>query len=218
MIPLHDSVRSRIRPVVSISLILINIVIFIYQLQLRGMDSQIFISRWSVIPALGFVQPWRYLTANFIHGSWSHLLGNMLFLWIFGDNIEDKIGHFKFLYFYLLMGVLALMAQSMTAIQSIVPIIGASGSIAGIMGAYFVCCPRSRVLTYIPPFFVFPIPSFIYLIGWFGLQFFNGVGSWGTDAGVAWWAHVAGFIFGFIVIRFIKPKPTPQPDYYISNQ
>ncbi len=210
MIPLRDTIRSRRKPVITILLIVLNILIFLYQNSLGQRAYQMFIARYAIIPALGFFQPWRLISAAFLHGGWGHLLGNMLYLWIFGDNVEDKTGHAKFLLFYLLMAMLAGLVQIFTDVNSVIPVIGASGAVAGILGAYFIVSPGSKVVTLIPIFFFFTfveIPAYIYLLGWFALQFINGVSALGGATTVAWWAHIGGFIAGMVLIRVFAPKP-----------
>jgi membrane associated rhomboid family serine protease len=153
----------------------------------------------------------------FLHGGLMHVGGNMLFLWIFGDNVEDRMGHGRFLVFYLLCGAAAALAQTLMQPDSLVPMVGASGAIAGVMGAYFVSYPRSRIVTLIPPFIftTFEIPALVFLGIWFVLQFLNGLGSLDAAAaghsagGVAFWAHVAGFAAGLVGV-FVFRRPERQ--------
>jgi membrane associated rhomboid family serine protease len=144
------------------------------------------------------------LTAMFMHGSWEHVLGNVLFLWIFGNNIEDRVGRRRFLIFYLLGGLAAAALQFATGPNSDVPNIGASGAIAAVLGGYLVLYPRAAVITYIPPIFFFPLPAVLFLIGWIVLQIYSAsavqVGSAG--GGVAYYAHIGGFVFGLLTIRW----------------
>jgi membrane associated rhomboid family serine protease len=155
-------------------------------------------------------------TSMFIHGGVMHVGGNMLYLWIFGDNVEDRMGHGRFLVFYLLCGVAAALAQTITVPDSVVPMVGASGAIAGVMGAYFVLYPKSRIVTLIPLFFFFQVievPAIFFLGIWFLMQFLNGLGSIATTTGrgsmggIAFWAHVAGFVAGISgVVVFRRPE------------
>ena len=177
MIPLRDVIPSRTAPVVTVTLIGINILAFLLQMA-QGPETEAFVRTWGLVPAMF---SWvTVFTSMFLHGGLFHLGGNMLYLWIFGDNVEDRLGHGRFLLFYLLCGVAAAVAQSMILPESRVPMVGASGAIAGIMGAYFVLYPRSRIVTLVPIFIFFQIveiPAIFFLGLWFVLQFLSGVGS-----------------------------------------
>jgi membrane associated rhomboid family serine protease len=213
MIPLRDIIPSRTTPYVTISLISLNVLVFLYELSIgRAVDA--FTLYWGLVPA---AFSWvTVFTSMFLHGGILHVAGNMLYLWIFGDNVEDRMGHGRFLVFYLLCGVAAALAQTITAPDSVVPMVGASGAIAGVMGAYFVLYPKSRIVTLIPLFFFFQVievPAILFLGIWFVMQFLSGVGSIVTTAGggpaggVAFWAHVAGFVAGISgVIVFRRPE------------
>ena len=218
MIPLRDIIPSRTTPFVTIGLIALNIVVFLYELSLgRAVDA--FTLYYGLIPA---AFSWmNVFTSMFLHGGFMHVAGNMLYLWIFGDNVEDRMGHGRFLVFYLLCGVAAALAQTITAPDSTVPMVGASGAIAGVMGAYFVLYPRSRIVTLIPLFFFFQVievPAIAFLGIWFLMQFLSGVGSivntigrgggaGGAMGGIAFWAHVAGFVAGITgVALFRRPE------------
>jgi len=212
MIPLRDIIPSRTTPVVTIALITINVLVFLYELSLgRAVDA--FTLYWGLVPA---AFSWvTVLTSMFLHGGLMHVAGNMLYLWIFGDNVEDRMGHGRYLVFYLLCGIAAALAQTITVPDSVVPMVGASGAIAGVMGAYFVLYPRSRIVTLIPIFFFFQIvevPAIFFLGIWFLMQFVSGVGSIGSTGGgglggIAFWAHVAGFVAGISgVIVFRRPE------------
>ncbi len=219
MIPIRDNVVSRTFPIVNILLVLGNIGVF--ALELRQPSPQAlerFFGNWALIPAVLFNDPWshgvRMVTSMFLHGGWSHLIGNMMYLWIFGDNVEDRVGHFRYLIFYLIVGVAAGLAQAFLFPSSAVPMVGASGAIAGIMGAYFVLYPGSRV-TAIIPIFVFlkfvEIPALVFLGLWFVVQAFQGYGALlhtaaggALGGGVAWWAHSGGFIAGLVLIFFFR--------------
>src|SRR5262247_1243152 len=195
MIPLRDIIPSRTTPIVTICLIALNIIVFLYELSLgRAVDA--FTLYYGLIPA---AFSWvNVFTSMFLHGSFLHIAGNMLYLWIFGDNVEDRMGHGRFLVFYLLCGVAAALAQTITAPDSVVPMVGASGAIAGVMGAYFVLYPRARVLTAVPILFfieIFELPAVVFLFFWFAMQFLSGSvtllsGARELAGGVAWWAHI----------------------------
>jgi rhomboid family protein len=209
MIPLRDIVPSRTTPIVTISLIVANVLVFLYELTL-GRAVNDFTLYFGLVPA---AFSWvAVFTSMFLHGGLFHVAGNMLYLWIFGDNVEDRMGHGRFLVFYLLCGTAAALAQTITAPDSVVPMVGASGAIAGVMGAYFVLYPKSRIVTLVPLFFFFQIievPAIFFLGIWFVMQFLSGVGSIGAAAtgGVAFWAHVAGFLAGLSgVIVFRRPE------------
>jgi membrane associated rhomboid family serine protease len=209
MIPLRDIIPSRTTPIVTIALIVINVLVFLYELSLgRGVDD--FTLYFGLVPA---AFSWvAVFTSMFLHGGLFHVAGNMLYLWIFGDNVEDRMGHGRFLVFYLLCGTAAALAQTIAAPDSVVPMVGASGAIAGVMGAYFVLYPKSRIVTLIPLFFFFQVievPAIFFLGIWFVMQFLSGVGSIASSAqgGVAFWAHVAGFVAGISgVIVFRRPE------------
>jgi len=198
MIPLRDVIPSRTTPFVTVSLIVANSLVFAYELTL-GRQVEEFTRVFGLVPAdFSWV---TVFTSMFLHGGLFHVGGNMLYLWIFGDNVEDRMGHGRFLWFYLLCGVAAALAQAYTAPDSTVPMVGASGAIAGVMGAYFVLYPKSRIVTLIPFFFfvqIVEVPAIFFLGIWFLMQFLSGVGSIAASAsgGVAFWAHVGGFVAG----------------------
>ncbi len=220
MFPLRDSVPSRRFPFVNYFLILSNLFIFVKEVQFAQAGTlDALMKSYSLIPAHFINDPVVHLrevfTAMFLHGSWGHVIGNMWFLYIFGDNVEDNLGHGRYLFYYLLMGVGAAIGQIAAAPHSTLPMIGASGAIAGVLGGYIVLYPRARVLT----FFIFVIfvrfievPAYLFLGLWFVMQALNGVGSLTVQAahgemgGVAWWAHAGGFLAGFVFIPFFKRK------------
>lgn len=225
MIPIGDSVRSRTFPYVNLAIITANFLVFFYELSL-GNNVNSFLADWGIVPRLVtdyFDNPGSYpyrvlftpITAMFIHGGWLHILGNMIFLWVFGDNVEDAIGHLSYLFFYLLAGIAAATAQIWIDTSSTVPIVGASGAIAGVLGAYIVLYPRATIATVIFPifFWAFPIPAFVLIGLWFLLQLLSGAASIGTavgaSEGVAWFAHIGGFLAGLILVwvfRESRPK------------
>src|SRR5437660_5399575 len=152
MIPLRDVIPSRTVPFLTVTIIVLNGLAWLYELGLPRQDLPVFLQQFGVVPA--YFAPPTLISSMFLHGSWSHVLGNMWYLWIFGDNVEDRLGHGRFLIFYLLCGIAAALAQTIANPDSIVPMVGASGAIAGVMGAYFVLYPRSRILAIVPIFFL----------------------------------------------------------------
>ena len=222
MIPLRDSVPARSLPGVTWALIGVNVFVFLHELALGpGLDE--FLRTWGFIPAryfhLAVTDPGNWagrtlplVTSMFLHGGWAHLLGNMLYLWIFGDNVEDRLGHVRYLVFYLLSGMAAGLAQAYLYPDSAVPTIGASGAISGVLGAYLVLFPTARVLTLIPLLFFFPVvevPAALYLGFWFLMQLLSGVldlGLGGGGGGVAVWAHVGGFLVGMALVPLLRRR------------
>jgi membrane associated rhomboid family serine protease len=213
MIPLRDVIPSRTTPYVTITLIALNALVFLYQF-LLGERVEEFILYFGLIPA---AFSWMaVLTSMFVHGGLLHFGGNMLYLWIFGDNVEDRMGHGRYLVFYLLCGTAAALAQTITRPDSVIPMVGASGAIAGVTGAYFVLYPRSRIVTLLPFFFFFQVvevPAIFFLGIWFVMQLLSGVGSIAAatagepSGGIAFWAHVAGFVAGLSgVLVFRRPE------------
>lgn len=209
MFPLRDA-NPRHRPsYVTWSLIALNVAIFVYAVSLPLFEAERFIFVYSFVPLAFFETPlpnaYRLLSSVFLHGGWAHILGNMFFLAVFGDNIEERLGHGRFLLFYLLGGALAALAHGLFTPASPVPMIGASGAVSAILGAYIVLFPRQRVLTFIPPFFIFWLPAWLYLGYWALIQLFEAVGGLIVVAGdgVAWWAHVGGFLFGALAVRLL---------------
>jgi membrane associated rhomboid family serine protease len=221
MIPIRDTIRSRNYPIVNVTLIAINVAVFLLQ---PGNVSELqqFALTYGLVPARYTVdsisqyfsfsqQVVSLFSFMFLHGGFWHLVGNMWFLYIFGDNVEDKLGPIRYLAFYLLCGWASALTHVFFNVHSQVPIIGASGAIAGVMGAYFILYPRSRVLTLIPiiiiPYFI-EIPAFFFLAIWFAIQFFGATLS-GTigGGGIAWWAHVGGFVAGIIFLGLFMYFP-----------
>ncbi|MEP6915081.1 MAG: rhomboid family intramembrane serine protease [Acidobacteriota bacterium] len=203
MFPISDVIPSKTTPYVTIGLIALNFLVFLYELQLSRPEFQHVALTFGLVPS--YFSWSTLLTSTFLHEGWLHLLGNMLYLWIFGDNVEDRLGHVGYLAFYLGCGAAAALGQVAANPDSPIPMIGASGAIAGVMGAYFVLYPQSRVLTVV--FLVFfldmiEVPAIFFLGIWFVKEVFNGVGSLGGRAmtgGVAFWAHVVGFAAGAAV-------------------
>ncbi|HJR60710.1 MAG TPA: rhomboid family intramembrane serine protease [Vicinamibacterales bacterium] len=216
MFPISDVIPSRTRPVVTISLIAVNTLAFLYQLQLDDLTLERLVFEYGVIPArLSYAD---VISSMFLHGDFLHFVGNMVFLWIFGDNVEDRLGHGGYLGFYVGAGAAAAMAQVFADPTSFVPMIGASGAIAGVMGAYFLLYPHSRILTAVF-FFLFldiiEIPAIFFLGVWFLLQVFHGaMASGAPGGGVAFWAHAGGFAAGFIVGLYVKARDRASQDYW----
>ena len=201
MFPVSDVIPSRTTPFVTAGLIAVNVLVFLYQVTLGPADLRAFVASYAVIPA--WFWPPALITSQFLHGGWRHIIWNMVYLWIFGDNVEDQLGHVGYLIFYLGAGAAAAILQVLFNPFSGIPMLGASGAIAGVMGAYFVLYPQSRVLTAIFVFFFFDlveIPAVFFLGIWFLMQLLSGVGSLGVSnaagGGTAFWAHVGGFVVG----------------------
>ena len=220
MIPIRDTTASKTYPVVNTALIAVNVLVFIIQLG-QGRDLDRFIYLYGLVPARYTVpavasyfslgqQLLSLLTFMFLHGGFWHLLGNMWSLYIFGDNVEDRMGSLRYLAFYVLSGLVSGLTHLLFNMTSNVPTIGASGAIAGVMGAYFLMFPRSKILTLVPiliiPFF-FEIPAFFFLGIWLLLQFLNAAGDHAAG-GIAWWAHIGGFLFGMAFVRMLPSLPS----------
>ena len=229
MIPFRDNIPSRTLPYVTVTLIVLNVAAFFYELSL-GPRLLAFVETFGIVPAR--VTAWPefpiplsviltpFFTSLFLHGGWMHLIGNMWYLWIFGDNVEDRLGHFKYLLFYLLCGIGASLAHVFSSPDSLIPSIGASGAIAGVLGAYLISYPHARILTMIPLLIFIEfveLPAVLVLGLWFLLQFLSGAmetssASAAASGGVAWWAHVGGFLAGMLLLYAMRPKPK-QPSY-----
>ena len=250
MIPVGDSVRSRTFPYVNLAIIAINVLVFFYELTLSTVPQGLiglseldrFLFDWGTLPAclgerFGFEPevPSRALDAlcpdsgnvlftpfasMFIHGGWFHLIGNMIFIWVFGDNVEDAMGHTRYAVFYLIAGLAATAAHVAVSQNDLTPAIGASGAIAGVLGAYLVLYPRATIAAILPIFILFWMPFYVpavFLIGiWFVLQLLNGVAALATTdvvgaaGGVAWFAHIGGFVAGLVLVRlFVLGRPAP---------
>ena len=218
MFPLRDTIPSRHRPVMTWTLIAVNLLVFLYELTLPEAELESLFHLFGIVPArlsdpswalaVGYTSsgPWAFLTSMFLHGGLLHVISNLWTLWIFGDNVEDRMGPFRFLAFYLLCGLASGGVHWLTNVGSQVPTIGASGAIAGVLGAYFVLYPYSRVVTLVPIFFwpfFFELPAFFYLGFWFLSQVLSGSLSFGAveGGGIAWWAHVGGFLAGIVLFR-----------------
>jgi membrane associated rhomboid family serine protease len=229
MIPLKDDVPSRTFPIVNITFIVLNVIAFIIELSM-GKRLDAFIQMYGVVPVKYFYEGFDFgggnvhyfttaerivplFTSMFLHGGWLHLIGNMLYLWIFGDNVEDRMGHLRYVFFYILCGLAASAAHILTNQRSPVPTVGASGAIAGVLGAYLMLYPRARVIVLIPIFVfmeVVQLPAVFVLGFWFVMQLFQGTLSLAAAStatgGVAWWAHIGGFVFGMLMIQIFKKR------------
>jgi len=228
MIPLRDDVPSERLPIVTYGIIGLNLLVFLWELSLGPALTRTV--RLLGVTPLALVGGWRdspwvfitLLTSQFLHAGWVHLFGNMLYLWIFGDNVEDTMGRGRFLAFYLICGVVANLAQVAINPRSTLPLIGASGAIAGVLGAYLLLFPWARVLVAVPIFFylrIIAVPAVLVLGTWFVTQLFSGLAAITlasqVTGGVAWWAHVGGFVTGMILIRFFKRRRRPPFIYYL---
>lgn len=217
MIPLRDTVRSRTFPLANWTLIALNVLVFLF-LEAGSPHVNALVKTWGLVPARLLRAPNLYnlltvFTSMFLHGGWSHLISNMLALYIFGDNVEDRMGSGRYLVFYLLCGVAAAFAHVVFEPTSTMPTVGASGAISGVLAAYVVLFPTASVITLIPIFFwpwFVEIPALLYIGGWFVSQLFNGVASVVVGAqalgGVAWWAHVGGFVAGLVLLPIFKRR------------
>jgi len=220
MIPIRDTTRSKNYPVINTFLISLNVLLFFVQL-MQGPGQTQFIITYGLVPARYsvpaiaahftlFQQILAFITFMFLHGGFWHLLGNMWSLYIFGDNVEDRLGPLRYLLFYLLCGWASGLFHLFTNWHSQIPTIGASGAIAGVMGAYLLLYPRSKILTLIPIFFIpyfIEIPAFFFLGFWFLMQFLGAAGSRGQAGGIAWWAHVGGFVGGMLLLKLFLQIP-----------
>jgi membrane associated rhomboid family serine protease len=226
LLPLRDHIPTRRFPVVTVTLIAINVLVFLVEVTLDlGGNLNAFLERWGVIPYdvtrnLNLEEILTFFSAMFLHGGVMHIAGNMLYLWIFGNNVEDEMGRGRFVIFYLLCGILASLAQVLVGPSVEIPSIGASGAIAGVLGGYLLLFPRARVSTLII-FGIFgrvrDLPAIWVLGFWFALQLFNGFLSMGSfqSGGVAWFAHIGGFVAGLVLVKlFARGRPSPPRPIY----
>jgi len=231
MLPLRDTIRSYSFPIINLILIGINAAVFLFEVSLSPTALDRFIFAFGMVPAqLNLTNPQALLanpgalitlaTHMFLHGGWVHFLSNMWILFIFGDNVEDRMGSGRYLFFYLLSGLASGILQAVVDPGSRIPAIGASGAIAGVLGAYFILFPGARIVTLIP-IFLFPwfieVPALLYLGFWFISQLFSGIAALNVQSaagmgGVAWWAHIGGFLFGVFLYRLFTPRI--HPAYY----
>lgn len=222
MFPLRDNVPARRFPAITVTLIVVNVVIFLLE-ALLGSNANALIATFGVVPAR-LVTEWRnpfvlltLVSAMYLHGGWAHLLGNMWYLWIFGDNVEDRMGRGRFLILYTLCGLISGLLQVAAAPTSSIPMIGASGAIAGVLGAYLLLFPKARVSTAVLAFYFIRIvwlPAVIVLGGWFLIQLLNGLASLNVvmqTGGVAWWAHIGGFVAGMLTMPIFRRRDDTPP-------
>lgn len=224
MIPLYDTVPSRRAPIINWVIIWINALVFIFEASLSPQEREVFLRTFGLVPKaisdpewaiINGYQPyayWTFLTNMFLHGSWLHFFSNVWTLWIFGDNVEDRMGPVRYFIFYILTGILASATHYVMYMSSTLPAIGASGAISGVMGAYIFLFPYSTIIFFIPVFFLpyfVEISAFVYVFFWFVGQFFAGIVSITTmpdKPGIAFWAHIGGFVAGILLYKFFIPK------------
>mgnify|MGYP001772665511 CR=1 FL=1 len=227
MIPIKDENPTETFPFVTISLIILNILAFLWELRFDPYTLNAVIRELGFVPARfwGISRDWlippyiSIITCMFLHGGFFHIAGNMLYLWIFGNNVEDRLGHFRFLIFYLLCGIAATLFHSVIYPHSMIPLIGASGAISGVLGAYLLEFPLARIVTLVFIFIFITtirVPAFIFIGLWFFMQYLNGVASLAfyTPTGVAWFAHIGGFVAGIVLYRLFPKRRSKRKAYY----
>ena len=233
--PVDSAVPNRYPPFVVWALIFLNAVAFLYELSLSPPELARFLQQWALIPARYSDPLWAaaqglspdnylpFLTNTFLHGGWFHILSNMWMLWIFGPAVEDRLGKIEFLIFYLFCGIGASVAHALANSDSAIPALGASGAISGVVGAYVRLFPRARLIVMIPVFFVpffFEVPALVFALIWFAIQFVQGVGALLAPAvggGVAWWAHIGGFVLGWVVITHVCKSTRRHRPYFADE-
>jgi membrane associated rhomboid family serine protease len=224
MIPIRDINPSRSFPIINITIIVISSIIWLYEWKLSTVriltfegyvnKLDLFIQQYGLIPSMILERPYTLLTHMFLHGGWFHVIGNMWFLWVFGDNVEDRLGKLKYIYFYLLTGLAAALTQTIISLfvgGGNVPMVGASGAVSGVLGAYMRLYPHARVLSLVPVFFFLTfveIPALVFIGLWFLIQLLNGILTLPVAGlgGVAWWAHIGGFVAGYLLIGRMIPR------------
>lgn len=223
MIPLQDDNPTELTPVVSVAFILLNVLVFFYQASLPPSQAETIVFQYGAIPALlfghadlpstiavGIPAYLTVLTSMFMHGGWMHLIGNMLYLWIFGNNVEDVMGHARFIIFYVTCGILAALSHAVTDPTSTIPMVGASGAISGVLGAYILLFPRAHVLVFMPGIGMTRVAAGVVLGLWFVMQLLSGgMSIGGPGGGVAFFAHIGGFVTGMVLIGFFKRPEVP---------
>jgi membrane associated rhomboid family serine protease len=226
VIPIKDENPTETFPFVTVSLIIINILVFIWELKLDPYTLNAVIDEFGAVPAKlwgiskGLIPPFiSLITCMFLHGGFLHIGGNMLYLWIFGNNVEDRLGHIRFLFFYVICGIIATLFHSVVYPNSSVPLIGASGAISGVLGAYLIEFPFARIVTLVFIFIFITtirLPAFLFIGFWFFMQYLNGIASLAlyTPTGVAWFAHIGGFVSGLILYRFFPKRKSRRKVYY----
>jgi membrane associated rhomboid family serine protease len=223
MFPIRDDVPSRTFPAATVALIIVNALVFFVEVSQGSRGLQVVAQSYGFVPAYftAYIQGaevpagrlfFTWVSSMFLHGGWLHLIGNMWFLWIFGDNVEDRLGHARFLLFFILCGMIGNAAHYVFNAGSMLPAIGASGAISGVLGVYLVSYPRARILVLVPIFFLYliEVPAIMFVGFWFVLQFISGavsVAARGASGGVAWWAHVGGFVGGILIFKLFRPRP-----------
>jgi membrane associated rhomboid family serine protease len=216
VIPIKDRTIRRRFPFVNLLLIFANIAVFLFEWSLPDAQLEALVFQYGFIPSRFFAADgWTaerilpLISSMFLHGGWFHLISNMLSLWIFGDNVEDRMGHLRYLLFYLLAGIAAALTHGLLLTTSPIPTVGASGAIAGVLGAYLLLFPRARVVTIIPVFILLlirDVPAILFIGFWFVSQLFYGIATLDpmmAETGIAWWAHIGGFVVGFIFAIFL---------------
>jgi membrane associated rhomboid family serine protease len=224
VLPVTDEVRSRSTPYVNLGLIVANVIVFLWELTLNDSQLNDFFRDHGVIPAQlsdwwadpsGLGEPLTIYTSAFLHGGWLHLIGNMVYLWVFGDNVEDALGHVKYLFFYFVCAFGAVLAQVLVDTESTVPMVGASGAIAGVLGAYLVLYPRATIGTLIGYVWYVPVPAVVVILFWFLMQLLAGVAALGAETvaeeGIAFWAHIGGFATGAAIAAAMRPFVRTRP-------
>ena len=213
MLPLHDDIPTKNFPVLTVSLIVLNVLVYLWGLSILPDEMNMIYYQFGMIPNTITDSPWKgtptIITGMFLHGGFMHLAGNMLYLWIFGNNIEDVLGRFRFILFYFVCGAIAAFSHTFANINSDIPMVGASGAIAVVLGGYMVLFPQAKVKTLVfLGFFVtiIRIPAVILLMIWMGLQIYNTINMSADGAGVAWLAHIGGFIAGMVLIMPFRDK------------
>ena len=212
MIPIKDKNPSMSFPVVNVSIIIVCSILWLYQVSLDETDFNVFIYSFGLVPSELFSNPHQLLTHMFLHGSWLHIIGNMWFLWVFGDNVEDKLGKLRYLLFYILSGVGAGLIQTFVSFLTgsySIPMVGASGAISGVLGAYLYLFPHARILALVPVFFFLTfveVPAIFFIGLWVFIQIINGILTlpFASMGGVAWFAHIGGFLVGYKLVRTFR--------------
>jgi membrane associated rhomboid family serine protease len=231
LFPIYDENPAKTVPWITLSLILTNVLVFVYELSLQsaGKLQQLFqiatlipyeiTHGVKLVPHISNIGILAIFTSMFMHGGWLHIIGNMWYLWIFGNNIEESLGHFKYLFFYLLCGVGGAIGHIISQPNSQVPTLGASGAIAGVLAAYLIRFPNARIVTIVPIFFfiqIIRLPALLLIGLWFFIQIASGVGSLSTQTsgGVAWFAHIGGFITGILLVLILPKKKARKSEDY----
>jgi membrane associated rhomboid family serine protease len=221
LIPIKDDIPTNSFPLLTVLFIIINVAVFMYEVSLPKEEFMEFVKTYGFLPKdlLNPANYWKFITYMFIHGNLPHLFGNMMFLWIFGNNVEDALGKIRFLIFYFVTGIGAAVVQALIGLtfgNPEIPMVGASGAISGILAAYVKLYPDARIITIIPPFFFFPfvLPAYFFVGYWFFIQVLFAIATPPSVGGVAWYAHIGGFITGWILINKLKTHKIVQYSKY----